>query len=111
MLENKLGITSSAELAKILSEIPTHDTYFKVHSPFGVTVFQNGLNAEDITTINEFFSRLGMGDVTEQLNLCKMYTKEISYRYEDAKNEFKEKSKPIKTLGFFAGLGIAIILI
>ncbi len=102
---------SSAELSKILDEIPAHDTYFKVLQPLKVKVLPNGLDTADIATIEEFFSRLGMGDVTEQLNICKMYTKELEFRYEDASREFGEKSKPIKTLGFFAGLGIAIILI
>lgn len=102
---------SSAELSKILDEIPAHDTYFRVHRPFRVEVFENGLNGEDIAAINDFLSALGMGDVTEQLNLCEMYKKELEFRYGDAKREFKEKSKPIKTLGFFAGLGISIILI
>lgn len=102
---------SSAELSKILDEIPAHDTYFTVQYPLKVKVVPNGLSTEDIATIEEIFSRLGMGDVTEQLNICKMYTKELQFRYEDAGREFKEKSKPIKTLGFFAGLGIAIILI
>lgn len=102
---------SSAELSTVLEEIPNHDGFFAVHSPFRVEVLQNGLNPEDAQTVNEFFSRLGMGDVAEQINICKMYMKELEFRYEDAKREFKEKSKPIKTLGFFAGLGISIILI
>lgn len=102
---------SSAELSKVLEEIPTHEAYFTVRYPFKVEVLANGLNAEDIATVNEFFSRLGMGDVAEQINLCKMYAKELMFRYEEARREFEEKSKPIKTLGFFAGLGIAIILI
>ncbi len=102
---------SSAELSKILDEIPAHDAYFLVNNPFGVTVFQNGLNSEDVATVDEVFSRLGMGDITEQLNLCEMYKKELTFRYDDARREYKEKSKPIKMLGFFAGLGISIILI
>ena len=102
---------SSAELSKVLDEIPVHDTYFEVLHPLKVKVLPNGLNTSDIETIEEFFSRLGMGDITEQLNICKMYTKELAFRYEDARREFIEKSKPIKALGFFAGLGISIILI
>ena len=102
---------SSSELEKIVQELPAHKGYIEIHNPFSVTAQNEALKDDDMALINEFFSRLGMGDVTQQINICTMYAKEMEARYNDAQKEYKEKSKPIKSFGFLAGLGIAIILI
>ena len=102
---------SSSELEKIVLELPAYKGYLGIQYPFCVKAQNTALNSDDAALINEFFSRLGMGDVTEQINICTMYAREIEARYNDAQKEYQEKSKPIKSFGFLTGLGVAIILI
>ncbi len=102
---------SSSELEKIVLELPAYKGYLGIQYPFCVKAQNEALKSDDAALINEFFSRLGMGDVTEQINICTMYAREIEARYNDAQKEYQEKSKPIKSFGFLTGLGVAIILI
>ncbi len=102
---------SSAELNKIISGLPMSQKYFSVLNPFKITLKESGLNSEDERIIYEFFSQLGMGDTEQQIKLCALYESELTDRLNTAKKQYTEKSKIMKSLGFFGGLGIAIILI
>lgn len=102
---------SSAELTKILCEIPLCNKYFSLTAPFSVILNDSGLNEGDKKLIYEFFEQIGMGDTEQQMKICALYESELNFRLNDAEKEYNDKSKIIKSLGFFAGLGIAIILI
>lgn len=102
---------SAIEIRKITEALPCYDNYIKICEPFKVKAQNPFLNEGDASLINAFFAELGMGDTTEQINICNMYAKELEARYTLAQKEYSEKSKPIKSLGFFAGLGAAIVLL
>lgn len=102
---------SSAELVKVVSGLPMSDKYFFVRNPFQIALRGSGLEEADEKVIYEFFGQLGMGDTEQQVKICDLYKSELSVRLNSAKQEFAEKAKMLKSLGFFGGLGIAIILI
>lgn len=102
---------TALELEKIIKELPNVQTYINIYYPFKITAQNSALHNEDKALIDEFFDRLGGGDKRSQTDICSMYAKELEARLHQAQKEYSEKSKPIKSLGFFAGLGIAIIFI
>lgn len=102
---------SSAELTKVVTGLPMSDKYFSVRQPFQIALKKSGLEETDEKVIYEFFGQLGMGDTEQQVKICAMYESELTARLNFAKQQHTEKSKMLKSLGFFGGLGIAIILI
>ncbi len=102
---------SGDELTKVLLSLPEYQKYFSISSPFKVELKNNGLNTDDENAVQSFFGSIGLGDTEKQLNICSLYSKELSYRLDDARKDLTEKSKVFKSLGFFIGLGISIILI
>lgn len=102
---------SGDELTKVLLSLPEHQKYFSISSPFKVELKNNGLNTDDENAVQSFFGSIGLGDTEKQLNICSLYGKELSIRLDDARKDLSEKSKVFKSLGFFIGLGIAIILV
>ncbi len=102
---------SGDELTKVLLSLPEHQKYFSISSPFKVELKNNGLNTDDENAVQTFFGNIGLGDTEKQLNICSLYGKELSIRLDDARKDLSEKSKVFKSLGFFIGLGIVIILV
>ena len=102
---------SGDELAKVLLSLQGNAEHFSISSPFKVVLKKNSLNTDDQKAIGDFFENIGLGDTENQLNICSLYSKELSIRLDEARKELREKSKLFKSLGFFIGLGVAIILI
>lgn len=114
-----IGITSVAngirantgEIAEIVKKLYLSEKYLTVKSPFAVELKKTDLTKNDERILSEFFSGLGMGDSESQIKRCKTYYDIISNCKRDAEKDYAEKGKLYKSLGFFAGLGIAVIII
>lgn len=77
----------------------------------GIKVERDCLLKEDISVLEEFFSSLGMGDTQSQIKRCETYLFLLRKKEEEADQMSKQKCSLYAKLGFFAGLGAAIILI
>ncbi len=102
---------TSAELAPIIGSIYDHQKYLIVDEPFSVSLRETGLDDADKQIVNEFFSGLGSGDTEEEIKRCSLYKRTLEKQLTFAEKAAAEKSRVYKMLGFFGGLGIAIILI
>ena len=70
-----------------------------------------GLKNDDITVLENFGKALGTTDVEGQLNHIELYKNILNSQLIKSKEEYKEKSKLYKVLGFFTGSIIAIMFI
>ncbi len=78
---------------------------------YGTRIARDGLNAQDISVLEEFFSNLGMGDTDSQLKRCEVY-KELHKKQETtAREQVNAKSGLYGKLGFFMGLFVSVLLI
>ena len=102
---------SGDEITKILLSLPENQKYFSITAPFKVQLIKNGLNSDDMAAVHSFFDSIGLGDTENQLNMCSLYGKELSSRLDEARKDLTEKSRLFKSLGFFIGLAVAIILV
>lgn len=80
-------------------------------SGYFVKVKEDGLLTEDKALLTEFFSKLGMGDLSSGLALCESYLKIISTKKEEAEKQVIEKARLYSLLGIFSGIFVAIILV
>ena len=72
---------------------------------------EEGLNSTDLKLLEEFFSKLGMGDSLSALTLCEDYGKIAEKRLLDSEKQVNEKAKLYSLFGVFFGIFIAILLI
>lgn len=70
-----------------------------------------GLNNEDVAILNDFGKSLGTTDIEGQLNHIALYKDIFNQQLSKSKEEYREKSKLYKVLGFFTGSIIAIMFI
>ena len=70
-----------------------------------------GLKNDDLTVLEDFGKALGTTDVEGQLNHIELYKNILNSQLKKSKEEYKEKSKLYKVLGFFTGSIIAIMFI
>ncbi len=71
----------------------------------------NCLTKSDVNSMFEFGSNLGTTDVEGQLNHIELYIDIFNKKYENACEDYKSKSKIYKTMGFFIGTTIAIMIV
>ncbi|MCH5300048.1 MAG: stage III sporulation protein AB [Ruminococcus sp.] len=71
----------------------------------------NCLTKSDINSMLEFGNILGTTDVAGQLNHIDLYIEIFNKAYENAREELKSKSKLYKTMGFFIGTTIALMIV
>lgn len=102
---------TSAEIPKIVDGLYGGDKFFTVSTPFKVRLKKGALTERDEKLLNEFFGGFGMGDTASQISRCDMYINLLQKEYEQAAKEYAEKSRLYKQLGFFAGLGIAVMVV
>ena len=69
------------------------------------------LKNDDIVVLEDFGKALGTTDVEGQLNHIELYKNILNSQLIKSKEEYKEKSKLYKVLGFFTGSIIAIMFI
>lgn len=69
------------------------------------------LKDEDISILNEYFFRLGSGDVASQLSLCAAYKKLLNMALEGARQEEKAKGQLYKTCGVLTAVAMVIFII
>lgn len=71
----------------------------------------NCLTKSDINSLLEFGNTLGTTDVQGQLNHIELYTEIFTKAYESACEDLKSKSKLYKTMGFFIGTAISLMIV
>lgn len=69
------------------------------------------ISADDIAMLISFGQSLGTTDLEGQLELCNIFDNRFQERFTCYSNEYKKKSKLYISLGFFLGLGAAVVLI
>lgn len=76
-------------------------------------VRQTGLtiSKDDISMLVSFGESLGTTDLEGQIELCNIFKARFDERLKHYNNEYKKRSKLTVSLGFFLGLGAAVILI
>ena len=70
-----------------------------------------GLKPRDLREITEFGKDLGTTDTNGELAHIDLYIGIIRERLNNAQKELSEKSRLYKTLGFFAGTSIALMIV
>ncbi len=78
---------------------------------FNISVSPDFLNGEDISLLNEFFSRLGFGDVASQKALCKTYKRLFERSFDSAKTDEQKKGPMYKTCGCLLAAALIIFII
>lgn len=73
--------------------------------------FSHGLSKEDKSVIMQFAVKLGTTDTEGQLNHCQYYQKIFSGKARRLHDESLSKSKLYRSLGFFSGLAVAVVLV
>lgn len=70
-----------------------------------------GLTLEDKRVINQFGIKLGATDIDGQMNHCEYFKNAFIEKANSLKFDYTSKSKVYRSLGFFGGLAVSIILI
>ena len=70
-----------------------------------------GLKKEDYKLIKDFGNTLGTTDIEGQQNHINLYKDLFSMQLNNAINEYKQKSKLYKVMGFFIGTVITLMII
>lgn len=70
-----------------------------------------GLKNSDRQLLLEFGEQLGKTDVDGQLKHLELYEALLKKQLTDAENEINKKSKLYKTMGFFVGTAVALMII
>ncbi len=107
--ELESGIGSGVPLGSLFGEKGESAGVFK--RDFHTEISPDGLDKEDISLLEEFFSKLGMGDTDSQLKRCETYLSLLRKQEAAAEKNVSEKAALISKLGFFAGLFAAVLLI
>lgn len=69
------------------------------------------ISSDDIAMLVSFGQSLGTTDLEGQLELCSIFEHRFHDRLNFYSGEYKKRSKLCSSLGFFLGLGAAVILI
>ena len=69
------------------------------------------LSKSDISMLNDFGGQLGKTDTEGQLKHLELYEVSFSKQLSSALDAITKKSKLYKTMGFFAGSAIALMMI
>lgn len=69
------------------------------------------LSKSDISMLNDFGGQLGKTDTEGQLKHLELYEVSFSKQLSSARDAITKKSKLYKTMGFFAGSAIALMMI
>lgn len=78
---------------------------------FCVEIKKDYLLAEEIKLLEDFFQKVGFGDVKTGTELCKQYKDLLGKKEKEAEQESLQKAKLYSILGFFSGLFVAVLLI
>lgn len=70
-----------------------------------------GLSKDDKNIIKQFGNKLGATDIEGQTSHCEYFKNIFLARAEELHNEYLNKSKMYRSLGFFCGLALIIVLI
>lgn len=73
--------------------------------------FEIPLSKSDISMLKDFGSQLGKTDTEGQLKHLELYEVSFSKQLASARDAITKKSKLYKTMGFFAGSAIALMMI
>lgn len=77
---------------------------------YTVTVDSDSLKKEDVSLLNEFFSRFGTSDVLSQISLCETYKNLFNNLFESAREEEKTKGQVYKTCGVLTAVALVIFV-
>lgn len=69
-----------------------------------------GLSAEEKSIIIQFGSKLGTTDAEGQTEHCNYFKNVFQSKAESLKEDYLTKSKLYRTLGFFSGLAVALVI-
>lgn len=69
------------------------------------------ISGDDAAMLVSFGQSLGTTDLDGQIELCNIFEQRFQERMEFYSGEYRKKSKLYVSLGFFLGLGAAIVLI
>ncbi len=69
-----------------------------------------GLSKQDKATIKQFGCKLGTTDVEGQTKHCEYFKKVFSSMAEQLKEEYIQRSKVYRSLGFFSGLALSLVI-
>ncbi len=73
--------------------------------------FEIPLSKSDVSMLKDFGSQLGKTDTEGQLKHLELYEVSFSKQLASARDAITKKSKLYKTMGFFAGSAIALMMI
>lgn len=69
-----------------------------------------GLSKQDKTTIKQFGCKLGVTDVEGQSNHCEYFKSVFSMLEKQLKEDYIKRSRVYRSLGFFSGLALSIMI-
>lgn len=78
---------------------------------YSIKCSHRALLGQDISAVEDFLLKLGMGDRNSQLKRCGIYKEIIKKREENAGQQVLAKAGLYGRIGFFAGLFVAVLLI
>ena len=78
---------------------------------YAVKVNCSGLKEEDISILNEYFSRFGNGDAASQISICAAYKNLLKAALENARAQEKSKGQLYKTCGVLVAVAMVIFII
>ena len=78
---------------------------------FRVEIKEDYLLTDEIKLLEDFFQKVGFGDVKTGIELCKQYKELLGKKEKEAEQELLQKAKLYSILGFFSGLFVAVLLI
>lgn len=70
-----------------------------------------GITLDDKRLINQFGVKLGATDIDGQIDHCEYFKNAFIEKADSIKFDYDSKSKVYRSLGFFGGLAVSIILI
>lgn len=70
-----------------------------------------GLKADDKKLVYDFFSSFGTSDCTSQLSHCDLYISLIKQLLLSQKDEAIKKTKLVRLLGTFSGIGVGLFFL
>lgn len=111
---NDIGVrmnSTAAPIYDIMLTLYGKDEYLTLEKPFSVVAKTDNLTAREAGVVMEFFEGLGLGELTAQVKRCEAYAAILREQSVKAYAEYTEKARLYRMLGFFSGLGLAIILI
>ena len=96
-----------------LTEMFSRDISVKLleYKDYRVSFKKEGLLPEDVKLLEDFFAKVGFGDIKSGTELCRTYKELLIKKEKEAEQEMTQKAKLYSMLGFFSGLFVAVMLI